>query len=115
MTGLPSSILKQARAAAAENPGAIISVYDTFTQTCCYASRSHATITGYQPAQMIGLPWTHFVTASDHSHAALAGTDALLNGQSVEFGFHVDTKNGRRTPMRGTAWIVADHKTDRPY
>ncbi len=111
MPNATPQIIHHAEHLAQQEPQAIVSVYDTLTETCCWASPSHADIMGHEPDGMIDQSWRAFVSSGDHDHAALAGTDALLNGQSVEFGFRAVTASGQPVPMRGVAWIEVDRAT----
>ena len=103
-----------AKVLAAEHPDEIVSLY-SFDNRCRYASPSHKAILGYVPESMIGKKWTEFVSPDDYEHANLAGDDALLHGESIEFSISARTKMGERIPLRGRARILADPKTRAGY
>ena len=82
---------------------------------CVWASESHDKILGYPARDMVGHHWKDMVSPEDHAHADLAGSDALLHGRSIEFGFRAATTAGTRVPMRCNAVITADQLTHTPY
>jgi PAS domain S-box-containing protein len=110
MTKLPDNLLKAALTLEKKHPEDIVAVYGLDTKNI-WASRSHESILGYPPAEVHGHPWTKFVHPGDHAHADLAGNDALLHGQSIEFGLRAVTKSGAPVSLRGKAWIAADTRT----
>ncbi|MBW4061033.1 PAS domain-containing protein [Candidatus Saccharibacteria bacterium] len=95
-------------------PEAIVALY-SFDNRCRFASATHRTILGYSQAEMIGKHWSEVVSPEDHAHANLAGNDAVLLGQSIEFGLRVLTKAGERVPLRGAARILTDADSDEYY
>jgi PAS domain S-box-containing protein len=104
----------QAKKLVAKRPDDIVALY-SFDDRCCYASPSHETILGISPTEMIGKKWTEVVAPEDHDHADLAGNDAFLNGQSIEFGLSAVTRSGSRVPLRGVARITTDPITRTGY
>jgi len=101
------AIITHAIELARKRPGDLVSVY-TMDETCFWASPSHHKLLGYKPEEMIGRHWKDSVAPEDHDHATLAGDDAFLNGQSIEFRLQAITKQGQRIPLRGRAWISID-------
>ncbi len=108
-------IIERARRLSQENPDSIVAVYSTNEERCVWASPSHLAILGYTQAEMPGHHWGDFIDPLDQSHAGLAGSDALLTGQSVEIGLRVVTKTGATRSIRGRAWIVPDPATMTPF
>jgi PAS domain S-box-containing protein len=108
------ALVKEAERYSNAHPADIVAVY-SMDQRNRYASASHLSILGYAPDEVSGRPWTDFVVPDDHSHADLAGSDALLNGRSIEFGFKAVTKSGGRVSLRGTAWISPDPVTQEAF
>jgi PAS domain S-box-containing protein len=108
------SPLDYAKKTAKKCPDDIVSLF-SLDNLCRYASPSHEAILGVTPEDAIGRPWTDFVSPEDHSHAQLAGDDAMLNGQSIEFGFRAQAKSGERVPLRGIARIIVDPANRQPY
>jgi len=108
------ALIKEAERYAKAHPADIVAVY-SMDQLNRYASDSHFTILGYKPAEVASRPWTDFVAPEDRTHADLAGSDALLNGRSIEFGFTAVTKSGGRVSLRGTAWITPDPLTQEAF
>jgi PAS domain S-box-containing protein len=106
--------LEHAKRLSKDHPSDIVSLY-SMDEICRYASPSHEAILGYKPEEAVGNCWTHFVAPQDHSHAALAGADALLNGESIIFGFNAVTKSGERKSLRGHAKIMVDPATDEAF
>ena len=104
----------QAEQFTANHPDDIVALY-SMDERCRYASPSHLTILGYSTEQMMGKPWTDCVAPEDHAHASLGGDDALLHGESIEFGLHGLTVTGERVPLRGTARILFDVTSNTGY
>ena len=97
-----------------EKPDDLVAMYGMDSR-CVYASPSHEAILGYKATEVVGRPWTDFVAPEDHSHAELAGTDAMLNGESVSFAFNAMAESGDRIRLRGTAKIMVDPPTRHPF
>ena len=106
--------IKMAKKLASEHPDEIVSLY-SFDNLCRYASPSHASLLGRDPESMIGRKWTEFVAPDDHEHANLAGDDALLNGESIDFSISTRTQSGDLVPLKCRARILADPKTRTSY
>jgi len=100
---------------AQDHPEDIVAVYAIVSSSCVFASPSHETILGYTTTEMLGKSWQTFVAPEDHAHAALAGADAMLMGNSIEFGFLGLTKSGERVAMRGSARIRTNPGTLTPF
>ncbi|HUD11896.1 MAG TPA: PAS domain-containing protein [Candidatus Saccharimonadia bacterium] len=109
------SVLAHGQQLAASDPAGIVAIYSTTNETCMYASPSHKSLLGYTPEEMIGKKWTEVVAPEDHAHANLAGSDAFLNGKSIEFGIRAVTRNGQRVPLRGTARVLGNPSTGAGY
>ena len=114
MTQIPDNLLKQALQLEHENPDDIVAIYGLDTKNI-WASRTHESVLGYPLSEVNGQPWTMFVHPDDHAHSSLAGNDALLHGQSIEFGLKAMTKAGSIIYLRGKAWIAADQETGMGY
>lgn len=109
-TQLPDILFKQALELERDNPNDIVAIYGLDTNNI-WASRTHETILGYPLAEVNGHPWRKFVHPDDHSHSNLAGNDALLHGQSIDFTLRAVTKSGGIVSLRGKAWIAGDSST----
>ena len=114
MTQSASTPFLRAKELSQKYPNDIIALY-SMDNKCRWASPSHETILGYNQKEMIGEPWTKFVAPEDHAHADLAGTDAILHGESINFGIKARTKTGSRVSLRGTARILVDQDTQVGY
>lgn len=107
MTQLPDNLFKQALEIERDNPHDIVAIYGLDTNNI-WASRTHETILGYPLREVNDQPWTKFVHPDDHSHSNLAGNDALLHGQSIDFSLRAVTKSGGIVSLRGKAWVAVD-------
>ena len=106
--------IDEANKLAIENPDVLVSLYK-LDNHCLYASPSHEEITGYTSSDMVGHHWAEFVVKSDRAHGDLAGNDALLNGESVEFGVRIAHKAGGTVNVRGTVRLIHDSEGQDSY
>jgi len=114
MSQLSSDFVSRATDLAKQSPDDLVAIY-SLQGLCEWASPSHESVLGYPPAEMIGRHWKQSVAPEDHAHADLAGTDALLNGRSINFGFRAAAKDGHRIEIRAVAWIGVDAASGSPH
>ena len=111
MANLHPDLVSRARQLSRDNPQDLISVYSINDDTCLFASPSHFEILGYPYPDMLGQNWQSFVATQDRPHAALAGSDAILMGASIEFSLLILSKSGELVPVRATTWTEIDLDT----
>jgi PAS domain S-box-containing protein len=107
MNTLSGSVRKRAEHMASENPDAIVSVLDCDGRLIDTSPASELLL-GYRHSERIGRPSLKFICPADADHAALAFQDALLNGESVVFGFKFLTKAGAQLPVRCILYSLQD-------
>jgi PAS domain S-box-containing protein len=111
---LSPDIIEEATKFMSEHSQDLLAVW-SLDGTCRLASPSHLAILGYEPAEVEGQTWQKFIAQEDHAHVTLAGEDAILNDQSIEFSFIAIAKSGARVALRGISRFKHDATTNETF
>lgn len=119
MNTLLPEVLALAKQYAAEKPNMLVEMYTVHDkvedQLLIWASPSHRDILGYDPQDLVGIPWTKIVDPADHSHKEIMINDTLLTGGSMEIGFNIIDSKGRRRYVKVIDRLYSDPDADERY
>ena len=114
-TTLLPAVLGLAKQFASRDTNSLVEVYTVKDQRLIWASPSHQAILGYDPMELVGVHWKDIVDPLDHAHKEIMLNDALLTGGSMEIGFNVVMKSGRRRYVKVVDRLYADPASEEQY
>jgi PAS domain S-box-containing protein len=115
MNTLLAKVLKEAKRHADADPSALVEVYTVPEQRCVWISDSHRQILGFDPEELVGIHWKDIVDPKDHAHKDIMLNDALLTGGSMEIGFSLIAKSGRRIDVKVIDTLFEDAEAEHSY
>jgi PAS domain S-box-containing protein len=113
MSQLPDIVTKRVRELEAEDPTALVAVFDPFGYYL-YASPHHRPVLGYTPRELLEINLAQVVERADHNAVFMLRTIVTIYTKPVTFSAHLLTKKGERVKLSGHLYHIR-HEGERYF